>query len=103
MLLTGHRVGMFVVCCTLIMQAWSAQCKKCQGYPNLQPTMQYRSEEDMGINEGRPLYHNPIVAIRLTDPKDLPFKELILKMVMLMTLSNADRASDHHLLDIRSQ
>ena len=36
----------------------------------------------------------------MTDLGDFPFKELTLKPVMLMALSNADRASDLHLLDL---
>ena len=37
----------------------------------------------------------------MADHEDLSFKQLTLKMVMLMALASADRASDHHLLDIR--
>ena len=37
----------------------------------------------------------------VADPEDIPFKELTLKTVMLMALSNVDRASDLHLLDIQ--
>ena len=38
---------------------------------------------------------------QMEDPKDLTFKQLTLKTIMLMALANADRASDLHLLDIR--
>ena len=37
----------------------------------------------------------------MADLGDLSFKELTLKTVMLMALSNADRASDLDLLDLR--
>ena len=37
----------------------------------------------------------------MADPEDLSFKQLTLKMVILMVLANADRAPDLHLLDIR--
>ena len=69
-------------------------CRLMQGVFNERPS-EPKYSEIWDIDEV--LLHLESMA----DLGDLSFKELTLKTVMLMALSNADRASDLHLLDLR--